>query len=389
MTHTLLNPRVLLFFAAIAVFSCDDDDETPGLRTKVDYASLSPTTPYATAFEDEDGVSTVDLTEGNVRFQMFYSINNYMSSHISANEQIDAEILRNMFTNTGNPFFDISASITIDGDALNSSGIQLRDAVAVSKGEAEAEAERERIEGYFDQIETASTHILETAAAGQAGKIENRLLDDKGIELAQVIQKALIGALQLDYIGNTLMDEGLTADNTRLVNDENYTALEHNWDVAYGMLTLNPVYLEGSTNDTRGTTEFGAGSYIWEYNKGAFADIYPAFLKGRAAIVNNDRTTLQAQATFIRTEFEKALASAALGYLGKWKTDDNDADRAHHIGEGLGFIYSLRYATLHGADAAFSESIIENLVGSENGFWDIDAAKINAASEAIQEKFNL
>lgn len=387
MTKTVLNPRIVLFFAFFALFSCDEDDEQPGLRTKIDYTHLSPTTPYATAFADATGSTTVDLTEGNTRYKMFYSINNYMSSRISANEPIDAEVLKNMFTNTGAPFYDIAASVTVEAEALNNADVQLKNVVAVSKG-AGAAAERETIEDYFRQIETASMDILQTASAGQAGKLENRLLDTKGIELAQVIQKAFIGALQLDYIGNTLLDEGLTADNRQLVEGRNYTALEHNWDVAYGMLTVNPVYLEGSTDDTRGTYEFGAGAYIWEYNKSAYADIYPAFLKGRAAIVNNDLATLQAQATFIRTEFEKALANAALSYLGKWKTDATDADRAHHIGEGLGFIYSLRYATLHGADAAFSDALMEDLVGSTYGFWDIDAARINAASEAIQTKFN-
>jgi len=198
----------------------------------------------------------------------------------------------------------------------------------------------------------------------------------------------LIGALQLDYIGNVLLNEGLNADNSALVEGKNYTQLEHNWDEAYGLLTLNPIYLLNSTNEEKGTTEFGAGSYIWEYNKANYAKIFPAFLKGRAAIVNNDMAELQAQATFIRTEFEKAIASAALGYLEKWKTGTTDGARAHAIGEGLGFIYSLRFATVHNVDAAFSDGILDDLVGSANGFWDLDATKINTASDAIKDKFD-
>jgi hypothetical protein len=205
-----------------------------------------------------------------------------------------------------------------------------------------------------------------------------------------VIQKSLIGALQLDYIGNVLLDEGLTADNRKVVSDKNYTQLEHNWDEAYGLLTLNPIYLAGSTNDVRGTVEFGAGSYIWEYNKANYANIYPAFLKGRAAIANNDRAELQKQATFIRTEIEKTLANAALGYLDKWKLyPTDDAKRAHAFAEGMGFIYSLRFATKHNADAAFSDGILDNLVNSPNGFWDLTTDKINAASDAIKTKFGL
>jgi hypothetical protein len=185
------------------------------------------------------------------------------------------------------------------------------------------------------------------------------------------------------------MADGLDADNYATVADNNFTALEHNWDVAYGLLTLNPIYLQGATDAARNTTEFGAGSYIWEYNKANYANIYPAFLKGRAAIVNNDKAELEAQAVFIRTQFEKAIAKAALGYLDKWKTGTTDAARAHAIGEGVGFIYSLRFAKIHGVDAAFSDNLIDTLIGSTNGFWDINTTKINTVSDAIQTKFSL
>jgi hypothetical protein len=390
MIKLLLNPKILLFLPFFGLLSCDEDDDNPGLRTKIDYSTLGPETPYATAFADSEGNTTVDLTEGNVLHKMFYSINNHITTSTSANEQISAEKLKNMFSNTGNEFFDINtATVSIDGDELNNSGIDLRSVTASSRPSAEAEAERQKFEGYFDQIETASLSVEETASQGQAGKLDSRLVDERGIELVQIIQKSLIGALQLDYIGNVLMDEGLTADNAQLVSDKNYTALEHNWDIAYGLLTLNPVYLEGSTNETRGTSEFGAGSYIWEYNKESYAEIHPAFLKGRAAIANNDRATLEAQATLIRTAIEKALAAAALGYLDKWRDGTTDAARAHAIGEGLGFIYSLRFATIHEGNSEWSDSVIEALIGSANGYWDLTAAKINAAEEAIKTKFEL
>jgi hypothetical protein len=329
---------------------------------------------------DKAGVSTVDLTDGTNRLKMFQAINSFASTAISEQSHIDAAVLKNMFSNSNNPFLDV---------ALNTADVQLKNVVASSLVEAEANEVRTRFENLFDELEEASHFVDQTATVGQAGKLGSRLVDARGIEVIQVIQKSLIGALQLDYIGNVLLGEGLSADNQALVAEQAYTPLEHNWDVAYGLLTLNPIYLEGSTDATRGTSEFGAGSYIWEYNKAHYAEIYPAFLKGRAAIANNDMATLATQATFIRTEFEKTLANAALGYLGKWKTGLTDADRAHAIGEGLGFIYSLRFATLHDADAAFSDEILENLIGSANGYWDLNAEKINAASDAIIAKFNL
>jgi hypothetical protein len=396
MIKYLYAPKILVLALAVGFFACDDDSEKPSLRTSIDYNTLTTETVYSQAFVDANGSSTVDLTEGNQRHKMFQALNYYSSSSTAANAQIDATKLKNMFSNTGSPFSDISTStISITGSELNGSSVQLKNVVGSSKSATEAEAVKAKFESWFDEIALASSSVNSAAAQGQAGKLGSYLVDAKGIELIQVIQKGLIGALQLDYIGNVLLDEGLTAENHEVSGDKNYTEREHNWDVAYGLLTLNPIYLQGATDANRSTVEFGAGAYLWEYNKTGYPKIYPAFLKGRAAIVNNDESELQAQATIIRTEIEKAIASAAIGYLEKWKTavangsNSAEAVRAHAIGEGVGFIYSLRFATIHNADAAFSDDILTGLIGSANGFWDLDATKINTASQAIKTKFGL
>jgi FlaG/FlaF family flagellin (archaellin) len=381
--------KILTVLVVVSLASCNED-EVSHLRPSIDYSAATPETPYSELFVDTNGSTTVDLTEGNARHKMFQALNYYSTSSVSAKTHIDAAKLKSMFSNSGNPFSDISTStISVVGAELNSSDVQLKDVVASSKSAGEADAVRAKFESLFDQIDAASNSVNATASKGVAGKLGNYLVDAKGIETAQVIQKSLIGALQLDYIGNILLDKGLSADNHKVVGDNNYTQLEHNWDEAYGLLTLNPIYLAGSTNDVRGTTEFGAGSYIWEYNKANFSKIYPAFLKGRVAIVNNDNAEYQSQALFIRTEFEKAIAAAALGYLEKWKTGADDAARAHAIGEGLGFIYSLRFATIHGGDAAFSDAILTSLIESPDGFWDLTVTKVNTAADAIRAKFEL
>lgn len=382
---TLFIPLISAFFL---ITGCDDSDEVPNLRPKMDYNTLTTETVYSEAFVDEEGNSTVDLKEGNLRLKMFQALNYHSTSNVSAGTAIDETALLNMFSNTSNPFYDISTNtISVSGAELNASGIQLRNVVASSYEPADAEVVRDDIESYFTAIDVASQSLSTTASPGVAGKLGNYLVDARGLEVAQEIQKSLIGALQLDYIANVLLDEGLKADNSKLVGDNNYTQLEHNWDVAYGLLTLNPIYLEGATDASRNTVEFGAGSYLWEYNKAAYKQIYPAFLKGRAAVVNNDREQFEALALLIRRELEIAIANAAIGYLNKWKTATDDAARAHAIGEGVGFIYSLRFAKLHGIDAAYSEAILEDLIGSGAGFWDLNAEKINAAIEAIELPF--
>ncbi|MDJ1470332.1 DUF4856 domain-containing protein [Xanthocytophaga flava] len=385
------KPLTVILASVILFSSCkDNNDVKPDLRADIEYNTLNANVAYSDQFKNESGTTTVDLTDGNNRHKMFQALSYYSTSSISAKTTIDAAKLKSLFANTGSPFVDISTStISVTGATLNSAPVQLRNVTASSKSSTEAEAVRKKMEDNFDAIATASLSVNETAAKGKAGKLGSYLLDAKGIESAQLIQKSLIGAIQLDYISNVLLNTGLNAENHSLAEGKVYTQLEHNWDEAYGLLTLNPIYLANSTDAARGTVEFGAGSYMWEYNKANYAKIYPAFLRGRAAIVNNDKTELQTQATFIRTQIERSIASAALGYLDKWKTSTTDDARAHAIGEGLGFIYSLRFATIHGADAAFSDSVLNGLTSSEGGFWDLDATKINTASDAIKAKFGL
>lgn len=391
MINYFKNHALILGICLVGFSSCETENEKPNLRSKIEYTSLDATSPYSGQFLATTGATTVDLTEGNTSLRMFQSLNYYFTSSIKAKTTIQAQKAANLFSNTGNSFIDITdTGISVNGTALNSSSLSLSEKVAASRSQAESTAIKTNFGLLFGQIEQASLSLNKAAASNTAGMLGTYLVDENGIEIAQVIQKSLIGALQLDYIGNVLLKEGLNADNYSLVEGKNYTELEHNWDMAYGMLTLNPVYLEGYTDSQKGPlSEFGAGSYIWEYNKESYSKIFPAFLKGRAAIVNNDRAEMEIQALFIRKEFEKALANAALGYLGKWRTSSTDDKRAHAIGEGLGFIYSLRFATTYQADATFSDAILLNLVGGTNDFWNLDASKISAAEQAIKAKFGL
>lgn len=383
-TRTLRAQLLAAFLITTGLTACNTAENTtsvtPQFRQSIDYGTLTDTTTYASRFVDDKGATTVDLTTGGNRLLMFRAINAYNGTAVSNGATLDAAVLKNMFTNTSSPFSGTYAS-------LNTSGIQLRNVTASSV--ADAEKERQTIEAGFQALATASRSVSATASEGKAGKLGTYLVDEKGIEWAQIVQKGLIGGFQLDYIGNVLLsDKNLSANNTALVTGKNYTQLEQNWDELYSILTANPVYGSKATATSSGESFLGA--YLWEYNRDGFPKIYPALLKGRAAIVNNDLATLRAQATILRTEMEKAIANSAVGYLTKWKTGATDAARAHAIGEGMGFIYSLRFAKLNNGDAAFSDGILNNLIyAAPNGFWGLTTAKVNAADAAIRTKFNI
>ncbi|MET3115314.1 hypothetical protein AAKU52_003063 [Pedobacter sp. CG_S7] len=377
---TLCAITLLIGFA-----SCKkEDDNTIQLRTKVDASVYTDATPYASTFVDAKSTSTVDFSAGNAKLNMFKGLNTYIN--LNKTQLITADASKNLYSNTGNPFtIDYSTEFA----TLNSASFGLKNFTASSLSATNATTVRQKIEADLTSNGAISPFFGVTASSGIAGKLGTYMVDAKGIEVAQVIQKGLIGAFQIDYIGNVLLKDRLNADNSTVVSGKNYTSLEHNWDEAYATLTLNPIIYAGYTNSTNSRTESFLASYIWEYNQSNYANIYLAFLKGRAAIVNNDRNELNKQALFIRTQFEVAIANAALGYLGKWTSGTTDAARAHAIGEGAGFIYSLRFCTVNNVDAKFSDDVLTALLGSNNGFWDLTQAKINTASASIKAKFNI
>src|SRR6187402_530127 len=130
---TLTYGRIAMLVSVLALASCDDD-EVSHLRPSIDYSVATAVTPYSELFVDTNGGTTVDLTQGNSRHKMFQALNYYSTSSVSAKTHIEAAKLKSMFSNSGNPFSDISTStISVVGADLNASDVQLKDIVASSK----------------------------------------------------------------------------------------------------------------------------------------------------------------------------------------------------------------------------------------------------------------
>ena len=371
----------------------------PAFRASFDYSRLAAKTPYDSLFLDVAGLKTVDLTEGNHLNLMMTDLATYCATGNSGTPKLDSVFLENKFANFNAPFRTIPAAVTnYTADQLNSSVVQLRNATGASGNQL---AVWKQFERYFSDIDVASLSINDTAKAGKAGKAyatsstSKYLLDANGVETNQMIQKGLIGAFEYDYIANILLSDNSinSADNSRLVTGKNYTELEHNWDVAFGLFTTNKVYAINATNTNSGGERYLA-SYAREYGNSAFDNdflkIHPAFLKGRAAVVNNDLTEAKAQAKIIKTILEKVMARAGAEYIKKWKENADIAAGQHQLAEGLGFIYSLRFAKVHGGDVAFSDGLLNDLIYSNtNGIWGLTAVKAEEARTKIMTKFGL
>ena len=119
----------------------------------------------------------------------------------------------------------------------------------------------------------------------QVSHDEQRLVNEKGVELGQVIQKMMIGALQVANIEHFLM-KSLEADNQTVREGGNSTEMEHYWDIAWGYL--------GSINaDPDRISPLFLANYIEKEAVGMKGleninvAVYHAFQAGRKAIVGN------------------------------------------------------------------------------------------------------
>ncbi|RYD56115.1 MAG: DUF4856 domain-containing protein [Sphingobacteriales bacterium] len=378
------NALILSFgLSAVLFTSCTKDPVEPALNTpevKVPYTSLSATTNYFETFKGADGKTSVDFSGQTTRINMLKEIDAYMRKW--STQALDAAVLNNMFENKNSPFADAALNSATDKTIVSKT--------AGSFATADAEAERQRFRGYFTSLAKASNSRTTEAKEGTAGKLGTYLVDEKGFEYGQFIQKGLMGAMMLDQISNVYLGtEKQNADNSKTVDGKNYTQLEHHWDEAYGYLTQNETYPKKDPNDATKWLESYLGTYVRQVGSpnGDPAQVYMAFLKGRAAIVNNDAATRTEQIAYLRTSLEKAVAVIAVSYLNKTKTATTDAAKFHSLSEGVGFIYALRFGYNAKINKAKSDQLLNTLMSKPNGFWGLSNTELDNVRNEIATAF--
>lgn len=356
---------LLLTVVGIITISCKkkkDADPTPALRTPIDYNLLTPSTPYTKYFVDAKGDTTVDRTEGRKLLRMLTAMDVYCKSSVASATAIDSTILSNMFHNKSNAF--IAPYLDLNG--LNYSVQKYTATSTTFKAKTDQDFEK-----MFGAIARASLSVSNTADKGSAGVYTDGsakyLVDTSGLEYAEILVNSFIGAVQLDYISNVLLFKGITESNLVLVPGKNYTPLEHNWDMAYGLFTANDIYALGATDDIINGGETFIGEALWKYNKKAYKNIYLSFLKGRAAIVNNDINELRIQAVIIRKNLESAIGTSAafnISESAQAPAYSLIAKKTHCFSISYGSIYALRFCTLIGGNPSFSDGLKNKLLNS-------------------------
>jgi Domain of unknown function (DUF4856) len=285
---------------------------------------------------------------------------------------VDGQRLLNMFTNTGAPFANA---------AYNTSGVQIKD-------QCIAQLQTD-VQNMIDSIVMVS-QSGQTASRGVAGIGASSVTPTSkypqtasGVNYVQVFKKSIMGGLICYEIVNNYMVNGIASpvDNNTVVAGSG-TAMEHNWDLAFGYWGV-PINFP--------TVKTGAvywGSYTSQIDSGYHANmiLMNAFLKGRAAISNKDIPTAQAQATIIMQTFERATGAAALQEINEIKEALTDnVKRNSALSECYGFVNSLKY----NPKRKITDTQINNILALfPKNFWDLTSTDIDNIQNAIATQYD-
>lgn len=399
-----LNLKVwaLAILGVVSLSSCDnEDDNNPSVNAPATYS-----------FE-RDGQTTVSFSGQTARIQMATELINEMKDFDNATLVSLLEMFRNETENGGdaNPFE--SADLNASTKSVRSKTAASRDFFSTNATEA-AEIRTDFENWITAQVNEVFPNENVAAAAGTAGQIADgssvRYVSGKGLEYNQAVNKGLIGALMLDqlannYLGTAVLDEASNrADNDAgtVAAGSNYTTMEHKWDEAYG-------YLFGTSANTADpvSTIGGDDAFLNKYLGRVEGDsdftgiaqrVFDAFKLGRAAIVAREYTVRDEQAAILQEALSTVIAVRAVYYLQQGKNALNQDPPAygtafHDLSEGFGFIYSLRFTrNTQSGGSYFSKSevdgFINDLIGSTNGFWDLNGATLDQVSNDIAAKFD-
>lgn len=241
---------------------------------------------------------------------------------------LNATHLKNLFSNQGAQF--------TSNASYNTSGFQIKsNCIGISQTQ---------LESFIDTL-VAVSNTGTLASSGHAGlglsndaTPKRYLLTTNGVNYSQLLFKNLMCDLVLYQITNRVADN--TPDNTANVTGKNYTALEHNWDVAFGYFSVPDSF------PTVKTPVKYWGSYSNQVDGGLGCNkvMMDAFLKGRAAISNKDITTKNAQAAIIIAELDKMTAGAVAQELNEIDEAANAHDQVKVVSalsECKGFVMSM------------------------------------------------
>lgn len=360
---------LLCLLISLVLFSCGDDDENVGPKLEV---------PETYEFT-RDGSSTVSYQGQVDRLNMLSEMKSYISEGNTG--EISAQKLKDMFANENNAFSDAD---------LNVSSKQLKNKTFLS--------DVAWFEGLFADAEAASI-AGGTAEAGVAGRIERGntgkfvLVNEKGQEFTQLVEKGLMGAVFYNQIYNAYLTDAKTGDdvdNETIVDGKNYTEMEHHWDEAFGYWgvpvdfpngdpVLSDEYKRFWANYTNGRDELlGTNEMLMD-----------AYLTGRAAIVAKQYGVKEAQKEIIYEGHELVAAATAVHYINDAIDyfGNDQGNFFHSLSEAYAFVKALQYSPKKKISQDQIDEILNTDFGTDGDFWTTTVEGLNNAKATLVAQF--
>lgn len=330
--------------------------------------------PTTYTFTDADGNNTVAYDGQTDRLNQLAEMTTYMKTGI--NSTVDAQALKDMFANTG----DNGA-----GNFSFSSSKQLEDKCFP--------IDVPLFKSWMDSLAANSLDNGNTASAGQAGVISNGsktyLVSSKGIEYVQLIEKGLMGAVFMHQAINVYFGAGkIDVDNSSpedAANGKFYTEMEHHYDEAFGYFGVPTDFPTNLGQDRFWGKYCNSRDAVLGCNK----IMMDNFIKGRAAISNNDMETRDNVIKVIRETWELISAAQAIYYYESAR-DNLGTDQAvflHALSEGYAFTMNLKYTPTE--TRKMSNTEIDAILDDYDDLWNVTVADLNNAINSLKTKYDL
>jgi hypothetical protein len=342
--------------ATLSISSCKKNDS----NSPVPY-----TVPDTYSFSNADSLSAKTIL--SMIGEMEIAIN---KGNTSGNV-VGSANLKSMYANTGSLFTDTAFNgNTIN---LNTSGISLKTSTISSA--------QTLIENWMDSIELASS-TGQPATNGVAGVSSRQsLLSQNGIYWRQLFTKTIMGIVIGHQITDVYLGDSLNSNISSI-------AKQHAWDQAFFLWCVPSDF----PANRKGVKYWG--SYTSQIDSGIIKPVVNltginsnptlmnAFIKGRAALANDDNITALQQAAIIIPFFETMEAAAALHELNEAKGNlaNSAAAVAGNLSESLGFWTALKF-NQHKKISDTDYNAVLDLFGSN--FWEITPEGIDAILNKI------
>lgn len=365
MKKTIQRTFVLLTLT-FSIIACKKENPIP----QPEPINETPTYTIPTTYN----FGNADFKSSTQRLAMLTELVNYLrathTTTAAAQPTVSAQKLKNMYINAASQFTDTE---------LNTSGIQLKDKTG------NAYSFQNELEKSFDDAELASitaaaNPTITTASNGARGKLISPsraiLVNAYGFEYKETAEKGLMGAL-LYHQAMTLLSGIANFDNT--IKLEGITAQEKAWDEAFGYFGVPITF----PTNTVGLKYWGLYCNSVNAAIGSNKIIMEAFLKGRAAISNNNASARDEAKTTVINTWEKVAAAKCISYLKGAKNNLADAATLHHnLSEGYGFVTAFRYNPAKNISDADINILLSyfgtNLYGLNTSNIDLAIAKLEA-----------